>query len=667
MTLGGLTFLNPLLLAGLASLPLLWWLLRAVPPAPKTVEFPATELLRDLDDTERNAARTPWWLTLLRLLAAAAVIMALANPVLRPVTSGLSSQGPLLLILDTGWGSGPRWEQMTRSAANLLDEARTANRTVVLVETADPPSTTLSFGGVGDAQERLASLAPRPYAPDRMALLEPLRGLIGTQAQANATEGSLEIVWISDGLDYGKAPAFGEALAQLGGNAGPVIVGETSAVATLGLRVTQAPEPAANTPSPNRQEETGAQLAVEVLQATPTGQSGQLTAYDAQGRAVTKAPFEVPSGESAATAVLNLPLELANQVSRIAIDGQRSAGAVVLLDEDNRKRRVALLSSEGQGKDEPLLGSLFYARRALQPYVALTAPRVAELAGAIDRVATEQMTTILLADVGTLPGLAMEQLATWVSGGGVLIRFAGPRMEQARDDLLPAPLRFGGRRLGGALSWEEPRPLAAFEEDGLFAGMPLPTDVRVSRQVLADPAQLRADTLIWARLDDGTPLVTARRIGRGWIVLFHVTANADWSNLPLSGTFVAMLRRLVALAGSNVAQAAAEVDSAQRAEAALGSGLDAAVQQASGSGGETLAPRLVLDGFGALGQAPVTAKPIARTNARNAELPRPSRTHPPGYYGPANTQVALNLLDDDDTLVPASQVPPTGRAVSFLD
>ena len=35
--------------------------------------------------------------------------------------------------------------------------------------------------------------------------------------------------------------------------------------------------------------------------------------------------------------------------------------------------------------------------------------------------------------------------------------------------------------------------------------------------------------------------------GAGRVVLFHVTANADWSNLPLSGLFVDMLRRLVAL------------------------------------------------------------------------------------------------------------------------
>ena len=124
------------------------------------------------------------------------------------------------------------------------------------------------------------------------------------------------------------------------------------------------------------------------------------------------------------------------------------------------------------------------------------------------------------------------------------MRFAGPRLEKAGDDLLPVPLRTGGRSLGGALSWSSPQPLAPFDENSPFAGLTIPADVTVNRQVLADPAQLTPEVEIWARLKDGTPLVTATKYGNGRLVLFHVTANSDWSNLPISGLFVEMLRRL---------------------------------------------------------------------------------------------------------------------------
>jgi len=133
----------------------------------------------------------------------------------------------------------------------------------------------------------------------------------------------------------------------------------------------------------------------------------------------------------------------------------------------------------------------------------------------------------------------------------VLLRFAGPRLAGAvaegADPLLPVTLREGGRALGSALSWETPQPMQDFQAQSPFAGLATDPTVRVSRQVLAEPdADLSAK--VWAVLEDGTPLVTAKRDGKGLVVLFHVTANADWSNLPLTGLFVEMLRRVLDLA-----------------------------------------------------------------------------------------------------------------------
>ena len=70
--IGGLPlgFAQPLVLLGLLSLPVLWWLLRLIPPQPRRVAFPPTRLLFDINPKEETPQRTPWWLTLLRLLLA---------------------------------------------------------------------------------------------------------------------------------------------------------------------------------------------------------------------------------------------------------------------------------------------------------------------------------------------------------------------------------------------------------------------------------------------------------------------------------------------------------------------------------------------------------------------------------------------------------------------
>ncbi len=169
-------------------------------------------------------------------------------------------------------------------------------------------------------------------------------------------------------------------------------------------------------------------------------------------------------------------------------------------------------------------------------------------ADAVPHFLDQNLPMLILTDVGNV-GDAHDRLAHWIEDGGVLVRFAGPRLAASDDDLVPVKLRRGGRILGGSLSWDKPQPLAAFSRDSPFNGMPVPNDVTVTRQVLAEPDATLSDNT-WATLADGTPLVTAARRGKGLIVLFHVTGDTRWSDLPLSGAFVEMLKRIVALAGT---------------------------------------------------------------------------------------------------------------------
>ena len=102
------------------------------------------------------------------------------------------------------------------------------------------------------------------------------------------------------------------------------------------------------------------------------------------------------------------------------------------------------------------------------------------------------------------------------------------------------------------------------------------------------------------------------------MIFFHVTANSDWSNLPLSGLFVEMLRRIASLGGSGGA-----------GEALVGDGNGDAADAPAAA--EVLAPLQVLDGFGLLKTPPPTTQAIAAAKIADA---KPSAEQSAGLLRP---------------------------------
>src|ERR1700733_9753064 len=125
-------FASPWVLLALAALPILWWLLRVTPPAPRREVFPAVRLLLGLNATAETPSRTPWWLLALRMLAAALVIVGLARPVL-DAGAALPGTGPVLLVVDDGWAAAGDWSRRMEAAATALDRAERAGRDVALL------------------------------------------------------------------------------------------------------------------------------------------------------------------------------------------------------------------------------------------------------------------------------------------------------------------------------------------------------------------------------------------------------------------------------------------------------------------------------------------------------------------------------------------------------
>ncbi len=596
-SIGPIGFAAPWLLLGLIALPILWILLRAVPPAPIRRRFPGVALLLGLSDDETQSDRTPWWLLLLRLLAVAAVIIGFAGPVLNP-QDARDGDGDLVIVLDGSWAGAATWGAKIDRVETLLTEAAVANRRVAVVNLTDLPNGPLPFAAPTDWQNRLPNLAPRPWQP-----VDP------ADYFADQT-GPFETYWVSDGLDYADRDDLLSTLETFG-----TVTVFQSPRQTIGLRPARFEDgqvlvSATRTPVGNLTE-----TSITAVGLDPAGVERQLATV----------PLVFEPGEAVAETAMVLPPELRNRITRFEVPAARSAGAVSLTDDALKRREVALIAGRDDREGLELLSPLYYLREALEPTADI-------IDGALEDILLANPDVIILADVAILTDIEAQGVEDWVNNGGMLLRFAGPRLAASdlgraeEDPLLPVRLRSGGRSVGGAMSWGEPKSLAPFGETSPFFGLPVPDDVSVTSQVMAQPDPTLANRVI-AQLADGTPLVTRKTMGEGQVVLVHVTANAEWSTLPLSGLFVQMLERL-AVSTRPVTPDATELE------------------------GTTWLPNRVLDAYGRLEDG--TDLPGIDGALLAEGIPGPDLL--PGLYSGEDRQLAINVIGKD-TMLNVAQWP----------
>ncbi len=590
-SIGPLGFAAPWLLLGLIALPILWFLLRAVPPAPVRRRFPGVALLLGLNDDENQTDRTPWWLLLLRMLAVAATIIGFAGPVLNPQNAREGS-GDLVILLDGSWAGAPSWQARIDRVDTLLSEAALADRRTAVINLNNLPLGDIPFAAPSEWQNRLPNVQPQPWQPSDPA------------AWFDASTDNFESYWISDGLDW---PGREDLLSALEAR-GSVTVFQTPRQ-TIGLRPARFENgevivSATRSPIGNALESNIAAIGLD-----PAGVERQLATV----------PMRFAPGEAVAETVMVLPPELRNRITRFEVSGSRSAGAVSLTDDALRRREVALIAGRDDREGLELLSPLYYLREALEPTADI-------IDGGLDDILLANPDVIILADVASLAGGESEDVLQWVENGGMLLRFAGPRLAASdlgrneTDPLLPVRLRSGGRSVGGAMSWGEPKTLAPFSEDSPFFGLPVPDDVTVTSQVMAQPDPTLADRVI-AQLTDGTPLVTRQLVGEGQVVLVHVTANAEWSSLPLSGLFVQMLERLA------VSTRPASPDITELT-------------------GTIWLPNKVLDAYGSLNDGSALTGVAGEVLAEGI----PSAQLLPGLYAGGDRQLAINVINSETVL-----------------
>src|SRR4051812_41189584 len=274
-----LGFAQPLVLLGLLSLPVLWWILRLIPPRPRRIEFPPTRLLFDIKPKEDTPARTPWWLTLLRLLLATLVILAAAGPLWNPPVASTTGAAPIALLIDDGFGAAASWDARLRTADDIAARAEADNRGVAVVALGET-TRDVSLQPPAAARVRIKQLKPVPFAVERSDALPAISRLLAATPE-------MRVIWLSDGTDLGRGSEFVAGLARIAAGRGVSVV-------TGGLPTAHALAAADN---------AAGSLTVKVLRTNTGGtEEGIIRALDLKGLPLGESRFAFKDDEREADA-----------------------------------------------------------------------------------------------------------------------------------------------------------------------------------------------------------------------------------------------------------------------------------------------------------------------------------------------------------------------------
>ena len=420
-----------------------------------------------------------------------------------------------------------------RTADDIIARAEADSRGVALI----PLSEAGRDISLRDRRPRRAcgckQIKPKPHAVERADALPALDALLCARPRTS------RLIWLSDGVDLGRGAEFVAGARARWSEAArsPSIDGGLADRACARRR---------------RQRRRRADREGAARRPPAAREAGIDPRARPQGPAARRSAASRSSdGERETDAEIDLPVEIRNDIARLEIAGRalgrRGATARQALAPPHRRRRL-----RRDRRHRAAAARLDLLSRARAQPVRRRAAGRARLAGA-RRCASfieQSVPMMILADVGNVAGEARERLTALGRGrrrAGALRRPAARRLRRRSRAGEAAPRRPHARR--------QPELGQAAAARGVLARKPVRRHAGAERRhrhaARCWPSRTPALTeRTWATLADGTPLVTAATRGKGMIVLFHVTADTRWSDLPLSGAFVEMLKRIVALAGS---------------------------------------------------------------------------------------------------------------------
>lgn len=499
-----LTLQSPEYLWAILFVPLLWWLLRLIPPEAIRRRFPSLRLFQNLPPLRPQTAFTPLWLLILRGIMVIALIILFTEPVWQTGEADIPlTDQPVILMMDNCWAAAPNWHGIRAKALSILAPMPIAQNIAVIVACPQNADYLASHGLVNPLQARiiLNRMTQQDEAMHPRKMITALRSLdLAPIAQLNFVSSGVvdqrdDMTELSRELrTYDDLRVFMPLRNQL--------------------------------PQRLALQEKDRKLAAIVSRLNDdAGEGSQITLRNRQNQIVSLIPFSWKDNEKIHEMELSLPPEELDHIHTISIEN-RGVMAAAARHRNQMPVRTGIVRTKAA--DNPFDDPQTYIRNALS--------RDTHLVMDDWNILLAQNLPVIMTTEPQLPANQIHKIENWIRRGGRLVRFASFQSRIPTDDLMPTKIL---RRVRS-------NPDYLFNNDGaqMTASTQLPALSSTFKSYFLMSPVTGGDVQIWAKFDNQAPLALARSMDKGksiWISAPPVPESGNWATQKDFAKFIQSL------------------------------------------------------------------------------------------------------------------------------
>ena len=509
-----ISFANIYALFGLITLPLIFFIMKFYPPKPKKIKFSSFFILKKIVKNDTAKTKFPLWLLVFRILLCFFIVLFFSKPFLK-ISDQKNKYKNFVIIADNGWSISSNLKNYKNIIKEISLEAEKSNKEIHLYfSSAKDFNKPFIFKTHNQIIDFLNKKPPIAKQIIRESFFKNLK--------INNYFKDSKVFFIFSHLDSRSLESQIRNLNLIKNNNPSIQIIDPI------KKITFIEELKIDKESLDMKVRRKGNYVKNEFLIQFIGEKNDLILEKKYTFSKNSNEFKIKE---------KFPVEIINQFFLIKILNENHAAAFYYLDDFRKKLPVGIITAEDHELEKPLLSPVYYLKKVL------TNSNLTFI-GPLTKILEKKASVVFLPSNKRLSKLDITALEKWVYDGGVLIRFSDKRIVEQSNIFLDKKKSFLSiRNIGKDLSIQSNLSIRPFNNNSLFSSLKVPQDLKFNKQLILD--NFNSDIITLASLEDQSPLISMKYVGDGKIILFHVTSNNEWSNLPMSSLFEDIILKLL--------------------------------------------------------------------------------------------------------------------------